>query len=162
MMYAYHVARGLLAASAAMLAACVPLPHTHTQEPAAAFSLRDSVGHIAIGGRVHLYAAIVLDQGVRFADSATVDDHGIAAFQRRREWHTFLFLVPDGEAPWVWGWCAEAPGMTAEFGRFDEPPDDTVRVRFRAAANVSASHCPHQPHSLYDLPVQRSGAAQHS
>ena len=150
-----RVARRVLGVGiAAALTACLPIPHTHTKQPAAAFFLRDTVGKPAIGGRVRLYAGIIVGQHVQFADSATTNERGVATFEERSEWHWFVFLLPDGEAPWVWGWCAEVPGMAVEYGRLERPPSDTILVTLRAAHDTSNARCPSRPNSLYDLPVK--------
>ena len=147
------VAGWLLAVgSATALTGCLPIPHTHTKLPAASFLLRDARGSAIVGGRVLMYGGVIVGKHVDFTDSVATTERGVATFARRREWHPFYVLVPDGEAPWVWGWCAEAPTMDAVYGLLDQPPRDTIRVTLRAAAARSASHCPARPASLYSLP----------
>jgi len=63
-----------------------------------------------------------------------------------------MMFVADGEAPWVWGWCADAPGMKPTYGALDAPPGDTVRVELHGAPQTDGSACPFRPSSLSDLP----------
>ena len=134
------------------VSACLPIPHTHTMEPAATFAVRDSAGHPVSRARVRLYAAIIVGRHVRFADSATTDSSGVLRFAKHRELHAVMMFVADGEAPWVWGWCADAPGMKPTYGALDAPPGDTVRVELHGAPQTDGSACPFRPSSLSDLP----------
>ena len=143
----------LVALSCAVtVSACLPIPHTHTMEPAATFAVRDSAGHPISRAHVRLYAAIIVGRSVRFADSATTDSSGVLRFAKHRELHAVMLFVPDGEAPWVWGWCADAPGMKPTYGKLDAPPSDTVRVELRGAPQSASASCPLRPSALYDLP----------
>ena len=116
------------------------------------FAVRDSAGRPVSRAHVRLYAAIIVGRGVRFADSATTDSSGVLHFAKHRELHAVMLFVADGEAPWVWGWCADAPGMKPTYGQLDAPPRDTVRVELRGAQADGAA-CPFRPQALSELPI---------
>lgn len=101
---------------------------------------------------VRLYGAIIVGRHVRFADSAATDSSGVLRFTKRRELHPVMMFVADGEAPWVWGWCADAPGMKPTYGELDAPPRDTVRVELHGALQADSAACPLRPRALADLP----------
>lgn len=65
------------------------------------------------GAVVHLYEGSILGGALWQRDSATTSAAGEATIARRRTWHLFVLLVPDAEAPSVFGWCVDAPGFAA-------------------------------------------------
>jgi hypothetical protein len=111
------------------------------------------MGRPVAGAHVHLYSAIIVGGAVRFSDSGATDVLGRIRFAKRREWHALLMLVPDGEAPWVWAWCADAEGMQPTYGRLDEPPRDTIRVSLSTPGSGSNGRCPAKPAALSALPI---------
>ena len=112
----------LLASQAAYL----PIPHVHTAQPRAIYSVRDSTGRAIAGARLMLRGSPVV-AGPAYHRDLPLDTLGNAQTQRRREFHPFLMLMPDAEAPWEWQLCAEAPGYRLLRGpEFRETPRDTV------------------------------------
>jgi hypothetical protein len=109
-------------------AACLPIPHVHTAQPRAIYSVRDSTGRAIAGARLILRGSPVV-AGPAYHRDLPLDTLGNAQTQRRREFHPFLMLMPDAEAPWEWQLCAEAPGYRLLRGpEFRETPRDTVRL----------------------------------
>jgi hypothetical protein len=131
------------------VAGCLPIPHRHLRQPAVTFSVRDTAGRPVVWAQVSLYAAIVVGEGVRSVSRVHADARGIAHFPRLKEWHALVLLVPDGEAPWRWAWCATAPSHVSATGRLESEAADTVQVVL--AASAVPGRCPVSPQALRDV-----------
>jgi hypothetical protein len=122
----------LIAGVVILCAGCLPIPHQHVKRPAAVFRVRDQA-HVPIASaRITLRSAIIVGRVPVDSTTVVTNDAGIARTTRQHEWHEFIVLVPDGEAPWVWSWSVDAPGYQSASGAFDREPADTVRVTLEA------------------------------
>jgi hypothetical protein len=65
-----------------------------------------------------------------------------------------MVFIPDAEAPWVWAWCADAPGYQRAAAELRDERPDTVRVLLKVAAQ--GRRCLAKPRSLYDIGAQGS------
>ena len=101
-----------------------------------------------------LYSGIIVGQSIRDKTPVSLDSLGRGRVQREREWHWFTVFIPDAEAPWVWAWCADAPGyQRAAAGLQNEPPD-TVRIHL--VPSPHAQRCLASPQSLYEVDEEGS------
>jgi hypothetical protein len=69
-----------------------------------------------------------------------VDSAGKAILRKRRDFHPVLVLVPDGEAPYIFGWCAEAPGHVARGGVLEDEDEQQVTIALQPSGD--ATTCP--------------------
>ena len=163
MVAALFKSAAVMGSTAVIATGCVPLPHTHTRQPAIDFTITDSLGTPLPAAKFSLYSAFIVGQNATTRLDVVADSTGHGIVPHRREWHWFLVLVPDGEAPWVWAWCAEAPGFATSRGRLQNSRAATLRIVMMRAAAPEA--CPEPPVSLYQVAPESalpSGAHGHS
>lgn len=122
------------------LTACLPIPHSHTTQAGAEIAVVDSAGRPLTGAVIHGYAGLIIGGTVYHVDQVPVDSVGKAILRKRNDFHPFLMLVPDGEAPYVFGWCAEAPGHVARGGVLED--EDRQHVTTSLSSSGSATTCP--------------------
>ena len=113
--------------------ACFPLPHRHTKRAGARFTVTDRAGRPIPGAVIHVYAGNIIGGSVDRDTQVVADSAGKAAVRWKRDWHAFLLLIPDAEAPEVFGWCAEAPGRAAQGGALEDEAAQTVSVSLAVA-----------------------------
>ena len=128
---------------------CLPIPHRHLKRPEITFLVRDHLGHAIPGARLTLFSGIVVGQSIRERVVVPLDSRGLGHIEREREWHWFFLAVPDGEAPWVWAWCVDAPGYRRAAEQLTHQPEDTVRISLSQEAR--GRPCAPEPRSLYDV-----------
>lgn len=134
--------------------ACLPIPHRHLREPTVTFQVRDRSGKPVPGARVHLYAGVVVGRRVRSAVSAVTDSIGQASFPELHEWHWVYMLAIDGEAPWGWAWCVDAPGYRRAAAGLDD--DSPGRIEVWLTRDAGGASCAPSPASLYDVEAEAS------
>jgi hypothetical protein len=129
---------------------CLPIPHLHRAEAAATIIVRDRAGRPRSDATVVVYAGNIVGGGVRRLALFPVDSLGTVRIRGRREWHLMFVLIPDAEAPNVFGWCAEAPGAGAAGGVLtDERRQDVTAV---LPGGGSSESC---PESLFYRELER-------
>lgn len=122
------------------LGGCLPIPHRHTTQAGAHFHVIDGAGHPLAGVTVNVYQGSIIGGRLRRLRSDETDSQGDVAFPRRRKWHYLLVLIPDAEAPSVFGWCAESNGFTTVGGQLHDAADQRIAVVMGSGA--SATDCP--------------------
>jgi len=134
------------------LGACIPIPHRHIRRPAVAFRVHDSSGHAIPRARLTVYTANIVGKSVQERAPIPLDSLGRGYLEGKSEWHLFMIFIPDAEAPWVWAWCAAAPGYHQAADEFVDEPGDTVRIRL--TEDPKGQPCAADPHSLDDVNVE--------
>jgi len=119
---------------------CLPIPHRHTRQAGARFVVTDSAHRVVRGAVVRAYEGSVIGGSLRQLDSAITDSTGRAELARRRIWHPIVILIPDAEAPSVYGWCVEAAGYAAAGHAMEDESHQTISASLRSS--VQPSHCP--------------------
>jgi len=142
----------LIVPSSLLAVACLPIPHTHLKRPDVTFVIQDAAGRPVPSARLRFYSGIIVGKSVREAATLTLDTNGRGRLESQRELHWFVLLVPDGEAPWVWAWCADAPGYRRAAEELDAQADTTVHVVL--TRDDHARGCLNAPRSLYDVSAE--------
>jgi hypothetical protein len=122
------------------ISACLPIPHRHTRNAGASFTVTNQRGQPIPNARVFTYDGVIINNLLRRRDSATTDAAGLAKFERQREWHMIILLIPDAEAPRVFGWCAEARGHRPLIRSMADENEQDVSAPL--VPSGSAAHCP--------------------
>lgn len=107
-------------------AGCLPIPHRHTEQPGARFHVTDEAHHGISGATVAVYEGSIIGGQVRRLVALQTDSSGYAALPRRRSWHLLLILIPDAEAPSVYGWCAGAAGHAPIARAMEDEPSQEI------------------------------------
>jgi hypothetical protein len=144
-----YLVRCVTELAAAGSAACLPIPHTHTRQPQATLEITTADRRAIPGALLHVYGGIIVGQGVRDSATYSANALGVVDLPYRSEWHWVAMLLPDGEASWVWAWCAEAPGYNRTVGRMQSRPAAAIHVQLTAGAPLKA--CPQHPANLDDV-----------
>jgi len=131
-----------------IVSACFPFPHRHLKRPAVAFTVSAISGDHLANAHVRLYGGILVGSSIRWRTPVNLDARGSGSVDAQREWHWFAVLLPDGEAPWRWAWCADAPGFRRKGADMARAPHDTVRISLIPG---SGPPCSDSVHSLYDV-----------
>lgn len=119
---------------------CLPIPHRHVVQAGARYRIVDQSGHPIRDATVYAYEGNIIGSWLHRRDSVRTDAMGEAELRRRRKVHLFAVLIPDGEAPSVFGWCVAAPGF-APFGRPIEDGADE-RIDVTLLPDDGAPRCP--------------------
>ena len=130
------------------LSACLPIPHRHLKRPQVAFAIQDEHGQPIPNAHLTLYSGFIVGK-VQSSVPVHLDSLGYGYVERDRERHWFMVFVPDAEAPWVWAWCADAPGYRRAAEELTYEPADTVRIHL--SNDAQGARCIVEPHSLYDV-----------
>ena len=134
-------------------AACLPIPHTHLEQPDAVFTVRDSSDHPIAGAQVRLYSGDQIAGAVQHEAVAVTDSLGVARFDSHHEWHWMLVLIPDGETGYRWGWCADVPGYSRQEAQLKSAPKDTIQLRL--PENSAATGCLSSVSYLHDVALDQ-------
>jgi hypothetical protein len=140
-------------------AGCVPIPHHHRRRPELTFWVRSPDGRAIAGATVRVYGQEVYTPGRPWAAAVATDAAGRAHFPELRDRHGVYYLLPHGEVPWTWAWCAEAPGRRAVAAPLVYAPSDSAASHISVTMPAGgAAACPTTPESVADVP-QAAGAS---
>ena len=122
------------------LGACLPFPHRETRQFGAIFHVTDQAHQPIAGASVFVYEGSVISSALYKQARVTTDRGGEATILRRREWRMLIVLIPDAQAPSVYGWCAEASGYAPLSRRVEDAADLTIDAPLLPSG--TEAHCP--------------------
>jgi hypothetical protein len=131
---------GWLLVSLVPLAGCVPVPHVHTRTPGADIHITDSDKRPILGAVVHTYTGDVIGSALALTNSKAVDSLAHVTFAYQRQWHPVYGLIPDMEAPSLWGICVDHPDFAPVMRPL--PDEKTQAIVIVMTPSVEKTACP--------------------